>query len=184
MPDPDLTVPATARRVWVVGGPGCGKSTLTAALAEASGAPGVQLDELFWGPGGRPRPEEEFVALVRSALGTGEWIADGQYPAALAACADQADCVVWLDVPLVVSWPRLVRRTVRRWIRRETLWGGARETLWTVVGPRSILWYALRVRRDQQQANEELFQRLRGTGARLIRTRSSDVRSLVRHVRR
>ncbi|MDO0924224.1 hypothetical protein QQY24_01885 [Streptomyces sp. TG1A-8] len=183
MSDPDLSDAAAAGTVWVVGGPGCGKSTLAAALAEVSGAPAVQLDDLFWGPGGHPNPEEVFVASVRSALSGPRWIADGQYPAALAACVDRADCVIWLDVPLLVSWPRLVRRTVSRWIRGERLWGGTRETLRTVIGPRSILWYALRVRRTQQRANEELFARLQDSGVRLVRTRTYRVRSLVGHGR-
>ncbi|MFF4245173.1 hypothetical protein ACFYY2_11945 [Streptomyces sp. NPDC001822] len=165
-------------KVWIVGGPGCGKSTLAGLLAEP-GAPLVRLDALFWGPGWTPVPEDTFLAEIRKALETRGWVVDGQFPAAVAAFAHTADCVVWVDTPLRVAWPRLLRRTLRRWIRREELWGGTRETLWTVVGPRSILWYALKVRADQQRANLELFARLSETGVRLIRFRGGDVRNLV-----
>ena len=41
----------------------------------------------------------------------------------------QADTVVWLDLPLRVWLPRLIRRTVRRLRGREELWNGNRETL-------------------------------------------------------
>nr|WP_168514164.1 hypothetical protein [Streptomyces sp. S1D4-11]QIY99982.1 hypothetical protein HEP87_46650 [Streptomyces sp. S1D4-11] len=94
--------------------------------------------------------------------------------------AHHADCVVWTDPPLRVTWPRLLRRTVRRWIRREELWGGVRETFWTVVGPRSILWYAVRVHSSQRVANQKLFEELSGTGILLLHTRDSDVRSLLK----
>lgn len=169
-----------ARRVWIVGTPGCGKSTLSAALTRRTGAPWVQLDEHFWGgPGGRPRPEEEFLARTEAALAPDRWVVDGQYPAAVTAFAGRAECVVWVDPPTTTAFLRLLRRTVRRWIRREVLWGGERETFWTVVGPHSILWYALRQRKAQLRANEELFERLAGSGAVLIRTRRTDVSSLL-----
>ncbi|MEU5580534.1 hypothetical protein [Streptomyces huasconensis] len=172
-----------AEKVWIVGGPGCGKSTLAELLAEP-GAPPVRLDALFWGPGWTPVPEDEFLAEIKKALETQRWVVDGQFPAAVAAYAHTADCVVWVDPPLRVAWPRLLRRTLRRWVRREELWGGTRETLWTVVGPRSILWYALKVRAEQRQANLELFARLSETGVRLIRFRGGDVRNLVGRIAR
>ncbi|MFJ3969095.1 hypothetical protein ACIPYR_13155 [Streptomyces parvus] len=172
-----------AGKVWIVGGPGCGKSTLAGLLAEP-GAPPVRLDALFWGPGWTPVPEERFLAEIQKALEAQRWVVDGQFPAAVAAYAHTADCVVWVDPPLRVSWPRLLRRTLRRWISREELWGGTRETLWTVVGPRSILWYALKVRAEQRQANLDLFARLSETGVRLIRFRGGDVRNLVGRIAR
>ncbi|MFD8838524.1 P-loop NTPase family protein [Streptomyces griseofuscus] len=172
-----------AGKIWIVGGPGCGKSTL-AGLLTRSEAPPVCLDALFWGPGWTPVPEEEFIAEVGKALEGERWVVDGQFPAAVAAYAHTADCVVWVDPPLRLAWLRLLRRTLRRWIRREKLWGGTRETLWTVVGPRSILWYALKVRADQQRANQELFARLARSGVRLVRFRGGDVRDLVGRIPR
>jgi hypothetical protein len=40
-----------------------------------------------------------------------------------------ADTVVWLDLPVRVWLPRLLRRTVRRLLGREPLWNENRETL-------------------------------------------------------
>ncbi|WP_146046154.1 adenylate kinase [Streptomyces cahuitamycinicus] len=170
---------AEADRVWIVGGPGCGKSTLARELAERRGIEPVTLDAFFWGPDWTPVPTEEFLAHVDGELAADRWIVDGQFAASVEAFAHRADCVVWTDPPLRVTWPRLLRRTLRRWIRREELWGGVRETLWTVIGPRSILWYAVKVRVSQRLANQELFDQLRGTDVLLLHTRDSDVRSLL-----
>ncbi|MFG3038962.1 hypothetical protein ACGFYZ_18905 [Streptomyces sp. NPDC048330] len=180
VPGSPLRSLASARRVWIVGGPGCGKSTLAAALADRAGLSPVTLDALYWGPGWAPVETEEFRARIEKELAAGHWVVDGQFPDAVDAFADRADCVVWVDPPLAVAWPRLLRRTLRRWIRREELWGGVRETFWSVVGPRSILWYALKVRRAQQAANQELFDRLGDADVLLVRARGGNVRSLLK----
>jgi hypothetical protein len=57
------------------------------------------------------------------------WVIDGVYRGKLGTLVlDAADTVVWLDLPLYVWLPRLLRRTLRRVVRREELWNGNRET--------------------------------------------------------
>jgi hypothetical protein len=56
-----------------------------------------------------------------------------------------ADTIVWLDLPLRVWLPRLLRRTLGRVIRREELWNGNRETLRNAFFSRdSLILFALR----------------------------------------
>jgi adenylate kinase family enzyme len=43
---------------------------------------------------------------------------------------DRADTVIWLDYPRRVIMPRVLRRSFRRTVRREVLFGGNVET-WT-----------------------------------------------------
>jgi hypothetical protein len=151
-------------------------------VAARTGASYVELDDLYWQEGWQPRPTDVFVARVGAALEAERWVVDGQYPAAVEHFAADADCVVWVDPPLRVYWPRLLRRTLRRWVRRERLWGHTRETFWSVVGPRSILWYALRVRPGDRAANAALFRRLEGSGTRLVHFTGGDIRSLADEV--
>ncbi|GAB2649486.1 hypothetical protein GCM10027271_03930 [Saccharopolyspora gloriosae] len=177
--------PAPPRRVWVLGGSASGKTTFATEFAAVAGARHVELDRLHWQRDWTPRPAAELRAELGTALREPTWVVDGQYAVAVDDFAATADCVVWLDPPLRVSWPRLLRRTIRRYVRREELWAsGNRETLRSVVGPRSILWFALRLRRRIEEANQRLFDELDGTGPVLVRSRTSDPAALARRIGR
>jgi len=66
--------------------------------------------------------------------------------------------VVWLDLPVHVWLPRLLKRTARRIVRREVLWNGNRERLRDVLHPtNSVVLYALRnYRRTRRTLRREL----------------------------
>lgn len=86
------------RRVVVVGGPGSGKSTVASTLAERIGAPHVELDELWWGPGRTPAGRLELHERVFERLAVDEWVVDGNYIDEIADVVwPAADAVVWLD---------------------------------------------------------------------------------------
>uniref|UniRef100_UPI003F703225 hypothetical protein n=1 Tax=Reyranella sp. TaxID=1929291 RepID=UPI003F703225 len=84
-----------------------------------------------------------------------------------------ADTLVWLDLPLPVVMSSLLRRTVKRAVTREELWGtGNRESLSTAFLSRnSILLYALRTHRRNQ---ERFAQECKALAAekRVVRLRS------------
>ncbi|MFI2619142.1 hypothetical protein [Streptomyces sp. NPDC018584] len=170
--------------VWVVGTPAAGKSTLARRLASALELRHVELDDAFWAAGWVPADTADFLNAVAARTDEPGWVVDGQYGAAVQAYAARAHVVVWVDTPLRVGLPRLVRRTVARARRRQPLWSaGNVETWWHAIGPDSIIWYALCVHREQRRANEELFRRLAPLGVRLIRVRHPDADALVRALR-
>jgi adenylate kinase family enzyme len=109
---------------------GCGKTTTGHALAERLGVPFVELDALVHGPGWTETSDTELRRLVEPVLGEPGWVIDGSYSRKLGSLVlDAADTIVWLDLPIRVWLPRLVRRTARRISRHEELWNGNRETL-------------------------------------------------------
>lgn len=56
------------------------------------------------------------------------WVTEWQYSVARPLLAERADILIWLDLPfLSVTLPRVIRRTIRRRVRRETLWNGNTE---------------------------------------------------------
>jgi adenylate kinase family enzyme len=109
---------------------GNGKTTLARELARRLDAPVVELDALVHGPGWTETPDEELRALVEPLLAGERWVIDGTYRSKLGDLVlESADTVVWLDLPLRVWLPRLLRRTVRRIRGVEWLWNENRETL-------------------------------------------------------
>ena len=102
------------------------------------------------------------------------WVVDGSYRGKLGDLVlEAADTVVWLDLPRRVWLPRLLRRTVRRIVLREELWNGNRESLRGVLlGPGSLLGYALRTAPRRRQRYPRELARFRVAPAPLARPRS------------
>ena len=135
------------RRVSVIAtASGCGKSTFARELSTRLGVPFHELDALHHGPGWTEATAEELRAKVEPLLAGEGWVIDGGYMGKLGLIVqDAADTVVWLDLPLYVWLPRLLRRTVVRLVRREELWNGNRETLRNALDWNdSVVLYALR----------------------------------------
>jgi adenylate kinase family enzyme len=125
---------------------GNGKTTVGRALAERLGVPFVELDALVHGPGWVETPDDELRALVEPIVAGDGWVVDGSYLRKLGDLVlRNADTVVWLDLPVRVWVPRLVRRTWRRRRGKEELWNDNRESLRDAFwGRESLFGYALR----------------------------------------
>jgi adenylate kinase family enzyme len=124
---------------------GCGKTTFGRELARRLEVPFFELDALHHGPNWTEPTAEDFRARVAPIVAGEGWVIDGNYWGKLGELVlGNADVVVWLDLPIRIWLPRLVRRTIRRVARREELWNGNRETLRNVFFSRdSLIWYAL-----------------------------------------
>jgi len=143
-------------RVWIVGQPGSGKSTLGARLAPMLDADWIDLDELFWLPGWRERPAEEFARLLAERLAAPRWVVTGNYWNLAAPHIGRPDLVVWLDLGLGILTRRLVRRSIRRARTGEPCCGGNREQWWRVVHPRlSIVTFTWWVHRGRRRRYEQ-----------------------------
>jgi adenylate kinase family enzyme len=147
----------TMRRIAVIASAsGNGKTRLARALAERLDVPFVELDALVHGPQWTETPDDELRALLEPIVASDGWVIDGTYFHKVGhLVVDGADLVVWLDLPVRVWLPRLVRRTFAR--RGEELWNGNRETLRTsFLGRESLVVWALRshVRRRREWPSE------------------------------
>jgi adenylate kinase family enzyme len=136
------------RRVVVIASAsGSGKTTVSRELGARLGVPVVELDALVHQAGWVEISDAELRAKITPTLALDGWVIDGAYRRKLGDLVlEAADTIVWLDLPLHVWFPRLVRRTWRRWIGRELLWNGNRESVRGAVwGRDSLFGYALRM---------------------------------------
>ena len=137
---------------------GCGKTTVGRALSERLGVAFVELDALVHGPHWTETPDDVLHAQVAPIVASEGWVIDGSYRRKLGTLVlDGADTVLWLDLPIRVWLPRLIRRTARRMRGLEPLWNDNRETLRGVLwGRESLFVYAFRshFRRRRQYPGE------------------------------
>ena len=148
------------QRTVVVGTTGSGKSAAAARLAAALGAPHVELDAINWRPNWIGLNETDiplFRSQVEEAVRCDAWVVDGNYGVARDLIWPRATAVVWLDYPFGLVFWRLVRRTLRRSLRRETLWAGNRESISRSLSRDSILLWAFKTHWRRRRSLYRLF---------------------------
>ena len=101
------------KRVAIIGSGGSGKSTLAARLGRALDLPVYHLDYLFWQPGWRETPRDEWRALQEQICARPAWIIDGNYSGTLDLRLAACDTVVWLDLPTAVCLASALWRVLR-----------------------------------------------------------------------
>jgi adenylate kinase family enzyme len=136
------------RRIAVIGSAsGSGKSTLARELARRLDVRCVELDAMVHGPNWTETPNDVLRAQLEPILAEDGWVIDGVYRGKLGNLVlEAADLVIWVDLPIHVWLPRLLRRTHRRVRTKEELWNGNFET-WrnTLVGREALIPYSFRI---------------------------------------
>lgn len=123
-------------------------------LAARLGVPFVELDALVHGPNWTETSDAELQRIVAPIVASDGWVIDGTYRHKLGGVVlDAADTVVWLDLPLRIWLPRLLRRTGRRMRGAEPLWNDNRESFRDAFwGRESLFGYALRTHFSRRRA--------------------------------
>lgn len=161
----------------VVGSSNSGKSTLARRLASSLDAPFVELDALYWRPGWVGAPDDEFAASVQQATAGDRWVVAGSYSRVTRPYVwPRAECVIWFDLPLHVTMPRLLRRSWQRWRTRELLWGTNTEVFWKHLKlwdiEQSLPAYALRTHWSRRRRQLAEMRDPRWAHLRFVRLRS------------
>lgn len=171
------------RKVAVVtSASGSGGTTVGRELALRLGVPFHELDALFWKPGWVESTAQELRVKVEPIVATDAWVIDGSYQSKIGQLAlGSADVVVWLDPPMRVWLPRLLRRTLARAWTGEELWGSNRESLRSAFFSRnSLLLFTLRHFRARRRTYPGRF-----AGYEVVRLRSrSEIDAFLRSVER
>ncbi|MBC8353092.1 MAG: adenylate kinase [Planctomycetes bacterium] len=145
-------------RVLVLGSSCAGKTTFASELSTVIGAPHIELDSLHWGPNWTARPHDELAAEVANVAATDRWIVDGCYFNLQPILWPRATTAIWLNYSFpVVAW-QAVKRTLRRSLMRERLYGDNRESLARALFSREsiLLWVATSYPHRRQDIPKQL----------------------------
>lgn len=152
--------PLLGERISIIGNSCSGKSTLAARFAELIDCQYIELDALFWLPDWQESSTPDFRAKVTTAIDVApRWAVSGNYfgHEIPEITWSRADTIIWLDLPLRTTLPRLVQRSWQRWQSHELLWGTNQERFWAqwkLWDPRdSLVAYTLRSHRRRRLRN-------------------------------
>ncbi|SON49166.1 adenylate kinase [Vibrio tapetis] len=102
------------KRVAIFGKPGSGKSTLSKALARATGLPLHPLDSMVYQKDGQLVDKAVFNQLHEQVLNSERWIMDGLGPlGAFNQRLDVADTLIYIDLPYFVSYWLVTKRLLK-----------------------------------------------------------------------
>ncbi len=166
-----------SRHIHVVGSSGSGKSSLARKLATEKNLGYLELDDINHLPGWTERSNESFRSELTRRLDEadgryGGWVLDGNYfSRAEDIYRDRVDCVVWLDYPQRLIMRRLLLRSLRRVVLRQTLWNGNRERIRSLLSldpSKSILMWS----RTHHETLSARYEKFAAADARWLRVRS------------
>lgn len=102
------------KKIAVFGKPGSGKSTVSKALAAATGVELHQLDSIVYKANGEFVDSAEFEQAHESILSSDSWIIDGFGPLdSFNKRLDAADTLVYIDLPYPLSYWFVTKRMLK-----------------------------------------------------------------------
>jgi adenylate kinase family enzyme len=151
-------------RIMVVGvSAGVGKSTFARELGEILNIPVYHLDALYWKPGWKEASIEEFSKAQQEIVTRRQWIIEGNYSKTFDIRTEDADTIIYLELPLRVC----LYRVVKRWLMnigktRPDLGEGCKEKLdWDFIKFICTTYYS------RKRKMHERFQAFRATDSNI-----------------
>lgn len=130
-------------KLWIVGPPGSGKSTLSKKLCKEFNIDVYELDELYWKENWTRTCEEDFRNKISLVVSNDSWIIDGYYEQVEDLVLENSDIIILLEQPVVRLLFRVVKRSLFRIISRKQVCNGNRENLKFLISKEGILIYTI-----------------------------------------
>ena len=97
----------------IIGSPGAGKTQLSFKLSSQLRLPLYHLDRLFWKKGWIPNEHQEFADQQLQIISKQRWIMDGNYISTMDLRLQQADTIIFLDLPTISCLWGILKRYLR-----------------------------------------------------------------------
>lgn len=97
-------------KIFIIGSPGAGKTTLAKRLSKKLGLPHYDLDEIRFPRPNQKRSDKEALPFVDKLVQKPSWIIEGVYIAWLEKYLNEADQIIFLDTPYHVAFFRVILR--------------------------------------------------------------------------
>jgi adenylate kinase family enzyme len=100
------------KKISVIGCGGAGKSTFSRILSQKLNIPVYHLDSLYWKPSWVPTQKEEWDNVIKNLVSKEEWILDGNYGRTLDMRLNNADTIIFLNMPTYLCIYRIIKRRI------------------------------------------------------------------------
>ncbi|PEC08073.1 AAA family ATPase [Bacillus toyonensis] len=141
-------------KIWIVGPPGAGKSTLARYISGILNIPHYELDSFFWSENWTKANNIDFRNNVKQCTEQSRWVIDGQYSHIKDIIINEVDTFIWLDLKFSQALYRVIKRTLSRLITQEELWNGNRENVINALG---LIKYTIQVYPEVVDTNKKLL---------------------------
>jgi adenylate kinase family enzyme len=129
------------KKVAVFGNTGGGKSTLSKRLSEITGLPLHILDKIKYQSGGTEVSHEDYKRAHQQILATDRWIIDGfGCMETLWLRLDEADSLVYVDLPLYVHFWWVTKRLITGYFKPPAGWPEKSPILKSSINSYRVLW--------------------------------------------
>jgi adenylate kinase family enzyme len=98
--------------VLILGAPGSGKSYWAHEINQKLGLPLISLDKVYWQENWRPSASNDFVKACKELAEQDSWVMDGNFGSTFTDRWSRADMVVYLDPHPLVSYLRILGRSL------------------------------------------------------------------------
>ena len=111
-------------RIMIIGGCGCGKTTLSKKLSDKLNLPLIHLDRLYWRDYWKAVPDHEFDRQLLQELTNPRWIIDGNITRTIPLRLEYCDTVIYMDYSRIRCVYGVISRVIKNYGKSRPDMGG------------------------------------------------------------